>query len=130
MKRIAIIGLLMVFTITNYAYANLTAEELSRAIEKAQRQELTQEEIEGIVIGLLRSIDGELVNREAMNWEEFIEKVEERQDIEPLQEYCTYCIEWVTFFLLLSVINPQYSILLTFHIVIPSCLMCLISFFP
>ena len=100
---------------------------------REETQDLTQEEIEEIFIALLRSMDGELVNRESMDWEEFIEKVEERQDIEPLQdEYmCTTCIGMVTFLLLfIESVDPLYSILFTFHIIIPSCSLCLISFFP
>ena len=62
-------------------------------------------------------IDGTLVNREAMAWEEFIKKVEKRQDIEPLQDFCTYCVWGVTFSLLFfESVDPLYSILLILHL--------------
>lgn len=130
MKRTAITILIIVFLTCQFSYAACPSGNLMPTREETQ--DLTQEEIEEIFIALLRSIDGELVNREPMDWEEFIEKVEERQDIEPLQEYCTYCFWGVTFLLLFieSGLDPLYSILFTFHLIIPSCSMCLISFFP
>ena len=129
MKRTAITILIIVFLTCQFSYAACPSGNLMPTREETQ--DLTQEEIERIVIGLLRSIDGELVNRESMDWEEFIEKVGERQDIEPLQEYCTYCF-WGVTFLLLSIesVDPLYLILFTFHLIIPSCSICLISFFP
>ena len=61
MKRIAIISLLAVFLTTNYAYATITADELTQGIEKAQRAELTQEEAEELFVRLISSVDLEEV---------------------------------------------------------------------
>ena len=61
MKRIAIISLLAVFLITNYAYATLTSEDLAQGVEKAQQGELTQEEAEELYVALIFSIDWEAV---------------------------------------------------------------------
>ena len=61
MKRIAIISLLVVFLTTNYAYATITADELTWGVEKAQRGELTQEEAEVLFVRLISSVDLEEV---------------------------------------------------------------------
>jgi len=61
MKRIAIISLLAVFLTTNYAYATITADELTQGVEKAQRGELTQEEAEVLFVRLISSVDLEEV---------------------------------------------------------------------
>jgi len=61
MKRIAIITLLAVFLNTNYAYATITADELTQGVEKAQRGELTQEEAEVLFVRLISSVDLEEV---------------------------------------------------------------------
>lgn len=61
MKRIAIISLLAVFLTTNYAYATITAEELTQGVEKAQQGELTQEEAEELFVRLISSVDLEEV---------------------------------------------------------------------
>ena len=61
MKRIFIISLLAVFLTTNYAYATITADELNRGVEKAQRGELTQEEVEELFVRLMSSVDLEEV---------------------------------------------------------------------
>jgi len=129
MKKTAVISLIIVFLSCQFSYATSPSGNVMPT--KEENQELTQEEIEGIVIGLLRSIDKLLVDNQSMDWEEFIEKVEERQDIEPLQVqvYCTYCIAP----LLLLIANPQLLsslVFLIFHMIIPSCYMCLISFVP
>ena len=134
MKRISIISLLVVFITANYAYATFPLEELGKQMGDKQYQEMAQEEIEEICIALLSSTDRMLVDSEPMDWEEFIEKVEKRQDIEPLQEYCTDCFWGVTFLLLIiESVDPLYLILLilfTHPLIIGSCLLCLNSFFP
>ena len=61
MKRIAIISLLAVFLITNYAYATLTTADLAQGVEKAQQGELTQEEAEELFIKLISSVNLEEV---------------------------------------------------------------------
>ena len=57
MKRITIISLLAVFLTTNYAFATITADELTWGIEKAQQGELTQEEAEELFVRLISSVD-------------------------------------------------------------------------
>ena len=59
MKRIAIISLLAVFLITNYAYATFPLEELAQTIEKGQHEELTQEEVDELFIAMIASVDWE-----------------------------------------------------------------------
>jgi hypothetical protein len=61
MKRIAIISLLAVFLLTNYAYATLTTEDLAQGMEKAKQGELTQVEAEELFIRLISSVDLEEV---------------------------------------------------------------------
>lgn len=61
MKRIAMISLLAVFLTTNYAYATITADELTWGVEKAQQGELTQEEAEELFVRLISSVDLEEV---------------------------------------------------------------------
>ena len=61
MKRIAIITLLAAFLTTNYAYATITADELTWGVEKAQRGELTQEDAEVLFVRLISSVDLEEV---------------------------------------------------------------------
>ena len=62
MKRIAIISLLAVFLTTNYAYATLTAEKVSQAMERAQYGELIQDEAEELYVSILSSVDWEAVS--------------------------------------------------------------------
>ena len=57
MKRITIISLLAVFLTTNYAFATITADELTWGIEKAQQGELTQEEAEELFVRLISLVD-------------------------------------------------------------------------
>ena len=57
MKRIAVISLLAVFLTTNYAYATMPIEKLQQTLEKAQTQELTQEELEELYNEVTASID-------------------------------------------------------------------------
>ena len=92
MKRITIISLIIVFLTCQSSYAARPSGNIMPT--KEETQELTQEEIEGIFIALLSSIDSVLVDRESIDWEEFIEIVEETQDIEPLlnQGACILCL--------------------------------------
>ena len=92
MKRIAITSLIIVFLTCQFSYAVRPSGNLMPT--KEETQELTQEEVEGIFIALLSSIDRVLVDRDSIDWEEFIEKVEETQDIEPLlnQGACNACL--------------------------------------
>ena len=53
MKRIAIISLIAVFLTANFAYANLSLEQLAEQIENTQYQEMTQEEAEALFITIL-----------------------------------------------------------------------------
>ena len=95
MKRTAITSLIIVFLTCQFSYAARPSGNLMPT--KEETQELTQEEVEGIFIALLSSIDRVLVDRESIDWEEFIEKVEEIQDIEPLlnQEWCAFCLAYI-----------------------------------
>ena len=70
MKRIAIIGLLAVFLTTNYAYATLTAKELTQTMEKAQHGELTQEKAEEFLITIINSIHPEVLGGIETNQED------------------------------------------------------------
>ena len=94
MKRIAIITLILVFLLANYTYATFPLEKFAERIENSQYQEMTQEEIEEIFFAVPSSIDRLLVDRESIDWEEFIEKVEETQYIELLlnPERCGACL--------------------------------------
>jgi len=96
MKRIAILSLITVFLTCQFSYAARPSGNLMPT--KEETQELTQEEVEGIFIALLSSIDRMLVDRESIDWEELIEKVEEIQDIEPLlnQEWCPACLAYIS----------------------------------
>ena len=57
MKRIFIISLLALFLTTSYAYATLSAAEMAQTLEKAQHQELTQDEIEELIFAIIALVD-------------------------------------------------------------------------
>jgi len=96
MKKAAITSLIIVFLTCQFSYAARHTGNLVPT--KEETQELTQEEIEGIFIALLSSIDRALVDRESIDWEALIEQVEEIQDIEPLlnQDACLACLAYIS----------------------------------
>lgn len=59
MKRIAVISVLAVFLITNYAYASFPVEKLYQKLEKAQTQQLTQEDVDELSQEIISSLAGE-----------------------------------------------------------------------
>ena len=64
MKRIAIISLLAVFIITNYAYATSPIDELAQQVEQKCYQEITQEEIEEVFNIVMNSVDWEALQQD------------------------------------------------------------------
>ena len=96
MKRTAITSLIIVFLTCQFSYAARPSGNIMPT--KEETQELTQEEIEEIFIALLSLIDRVLVDRESIDWEEFIERVEETQDIKPLlnKEMCILCLVFMS----------------------------------
>ena len=92
MKRTAVICLIIVFLSCQFSYATNPSGNVMPS--EQENQELTQEEIKEIVIGLLRSIGKVLVDRESIDLEEFIKKVEDTQGADPLlnQSACSACL--------------------------------------
>jgi len=85
MKRIAIISLLAVFLTTNYAYATFNTEKLAQTIERAQYEELTQEEAEEFLIAAINAINPEIL-----------------EGIETNQEAICYASAFIVFFLAIT----------------------------
>ena len=82
MKRIAIISMLAIFLTTNYAYATFNTEKLAQTIERAQYEELTQEEAEEFLIAAINAINPEIL-----------------EGIETNQEAICYASAFIVFFL-------------------------------
>jgi hypothetical protein len=82
MKRIALITLLAVFLATNYAYAAFPIEKLYPKIEKAQTQELTQEDFEELYTDFISCIGADDIASQSI-------------EIQRL-DYCTAAIGYYT----------------------------------
>ena len=124
MKRTAITSLIIVFLTCQFSYAARPSGNLMPT--KEETQELTQEEIEGVFIALLSLIDRVLVDRESIDWEEFIGKIEETQDIEPLLNpfLCVACFASI-YILVTGLLGELVAVFVLMHI-IPWCYGCLV----
>ena len=89
MKKLAVISLIIVFLTGQYAFASCPYESLSQTNEA---QELTQEEMEELVINLLSTIDNEELEQIVMStitqgevdWEMLINQAKGIEGVEPL----------------------------------------------
>jgi hypothetical protein len=57
MKRITTIILILALLTVNYAYATMSANEIAQTIERAQHEQLTQKEVEELLITIITLVD-------------------------------------------------------------------------
>jgi hypothetical protein len=101
MKKLAVISLIVMFLTGQYAFASCPYESLSQTNEA---QELTQEEMEELVINLLSSIDMEeleqiatsAISQGEVDWEMLINQAKGIEVVEPL-DACQYGMFLVLF---------------------------------
>lgn len=67
MKRIAVIGLISLFLITQHTYASCLLEECFRGVETSQCEKLTQGETEELFMDIVRSADWEKLGQLQQN---------------------------------------------------------------
>jgi hypothetical protein len=72
MKRIVIICLLAIFLATNYSYATLTDVQVTQFVEKAQSQELTQEDVAAFYNELMTDIDTEYYENQSKETQDLL----------------------------------------------------------
>jgi hypothetical protein len=108
MKRVAIISLLTLFLTTNYAYAAFPVKKFIQTMEKAQAQQLMQEDIDELYVAVISSIASDDV-----------------QNIESLQLLnTTYCPAAAFVYVIMATLLQGYP-LLFFFIMIPAILQLL-----